>query len=536
LLQAHSEFRNGELQLPNFVVSGVLLGPEGIVVIGALTFHLVAQCLHGGAELENFVVGIGQGALNVAVFFGAHLLHFGAHGGDGFPELRSFRHAIRIIGLPVNVLLISTYDLGRQPFGLASPAAWLRAEGHQVWMADLSRERLDAGLVRQADWVAFHLPMHTAARMAVAQFEAIRAMNPAARLCCYGLYAPVNEAMLRGLGVELVVGGEFERALADGIAGRDLSAKAIRTDRLPFVTPDRSGLPDLSRYARLVQDGESRTVGYTEASRGCKHLCRHCPIVPVYEGKFRVVPREVVLADVRAQVLAGARHVTFGDPDFLNGPGHALPLVEAFHAEFPEITYDVTIKVEHLLRHADALPVLKRTGCLFVTSAVESLDDAVLARFDKGHTRADFERALALMRARGLTMMPTFVAFTPWTTRAAYLDLLRAVRDLDLVEQVAPIQLAIRLLIPAGSRLLELTDLGAGPFDPVAMSYRWVHPDEEMDRLCADLQRVIQAADRRGQGRREVFGLIWQRAFGELPDFMLPARATVPYLTEPWYC
>jgi hypothetical protein len=213
-----------------------------------------------------------------------------------------------------------------------------------------------------------------------------------------------------------------------------------------------------------------------------------------------------------------------------------MPLVEAFHREFPSITYDATIKVEHLLRHSEALPVLKRTGCLFITSAVESMDDAVLARLDKGHTRADFERALELMHGHGLTLMPTFVAFTPWTTRAAYRDLLRAVRDLYLVENVAPIQLAIRLLIPAGSRLLELPDLGAGAFDASAMSYRWSHPDPEMDMLCADLQKTIRAADRRGLGRREVFELIWQRAFGEFPDFMLPARATVPYLTEPWYC
>jgi radical SAM superfamily enzyme YgiQ (UPF0313 family) len=436
----------------------------------------------------------------------------------------------------VRILLISTYDLGRQPFGLASPAAWLRAEGHEVAMTDLSREPLDSASVAASDWIAFHLPMHTAARMAASQIPEVRRINPAARLCCYGLYAPVNESMLRGLGVEFIIGGEFERALADAVAGRTLAPQTIWLDRLPFIAPDRAGLPGLQQYAHLLHNGESKTVGYTEASRGCRHLCRHCPIVPVYQGKFRVVPREIVLADVRAQVAAGARHLTFGDPDFLNGPGHALPLVEAFHAEFPHITYDVTIKVEHLLKHAAALPVLKRTGCLFVTSAVESLDDAVLARLDKGHTRADFIRSLELMRAEGLTMMPTFVAFTPWTTREAYLDLLRAVRDLDLIDHVAPIQLAIRLLIPSGSRLLELHDLGADAFDPVALSYRWTHPDPEMDRLCADLQNLIRKADRKKATRAEIFGLIWQRALGEFPDFHLPARAAVPYLTEPWYC
>jgi radical SAM superfamily enzyme YgiQ (UPF0313 family) len=436
----------------------------------------------------------------------------------------------------VRVVLISTYDLGRQPFGLASPAAWLRKEGHEVTTADLSREPAPFEAVRKADWIAFHLPMHTATRLAVPQIRAARALNPEAVLCCYGLYAPVNQEMLRDLGVTHVIGGEFERVLADLIAGRTAAAAAVSLERLVFITPDRSALPPLARYAGVSRSGERKTVGYVEASRGCKHLCRHCPIVPVYEGKFRIVQKDVVLADIRQQVAAGAQHITFGDPDFLNGPGHALAIAEALHAEFPAVSYDVTIKVEHLLKHAEALETLARTGCLFITSAVESVDDTILARLDKGHTRADFLRALELMQRLGLTLVPTFVAFTPWTTRESYLDLLRAVRDLDLCGSVAPIQLAIRLLIPAGSKLLELPDLETGPFDPAALSYRWKHPDPEMDRLCSDLMQLIRQEEKKGAGRAEVFGKIWQRAFGELPDFHLAARATIPYLTEPWYC
>ena len=436
----------------------------------------------------------------------------------------------------MRVVLISTYDLGRQPFGLASPAAWLRAEGHEVTTADLSREPAPFEAIRGADWIAFHLPMHTATRLAVPQIEAARALNPRALVCCYGLYAPFNQEMLRGLGVTHVVGGEFERTLADLVAGRLASAEAVNVDRLTFLTPDRSTLPPLARYAGLRREGAQKTAGYVEASRGCKHLCRHCPIVPVYEGRFRVVQREVVLADVRQQLAAGAEHITFGDPDFLNGPGHALAIVEALHAEFPALTYDVTIKVEHLLRHPDALKVLARTGCLFITSAVESVDDAILTRLAKGHTRADFVRALELTRSLGLTLVPTFVAFTPWTTREGYRELLRAVRDLDLIGSVAPVQLAIRLLIPAGSKLLELSDLETEPFDPVGLSWRWKHPDPEMDRLCTDLLQVIRMEERKGAAREEIFGRIWERAFGELPDFHLAARATIPYLTEPWYC
>jgi len=144
--------------------------------------------------------------------------------------------------------------------------------------------------------------------------------------------------------------------------------------------------------------------------------------------------------------------------------------------------------------------------------------------------------ALESTRRHGLTMLPTFVTFTPWTTREAYLDFLTAIRDLDLIENVAPIQFAIRLLIPAGSKMLELDDLGPVEFDAAALQYRWKHPDPAMDLLCADLQKIVREGDKAGASRAATFGRIWNRAFGTPPDFHLAARATVPYLNEPWYC
>src|SRR5204863_197754 len=112
--------------------------------------------------------------------------------------------------------------------------------------------------------------------------------------------------------------------------------------RLQFLVPDRRGLPPLDRYATLQRsDGTRALVGYTEATRGCRHLCRHCPVVPMYGGQFRIVQPDVVLADIAAQVGAGAKHITFGDPDFLNGPTHARRIVRALHAAHPTITFDV---------------------------------------------------------------------------------------------------------------------------------------------------------------------------------------------------
>jgi radical SAM superfamily enzyme YgiQ (UPF0313 family) len=283
--------------------------------------------------------------------------------------------------------------------------------------------------------------------------------------------------------------------------------------------PDRSGLPPLSRYARLhLPDGTRKVVGSTEASRGCKHLCRHCPVVPVYQGQFRVVQPEVVLADIDGQVAAGAGHVTFGDPDFFNGPTHAMHIVEALHAAHPELTFDVTIKIEHLLRHRQLLPRLASAGCAFVTSAVESLSDRVLGYLEKGHTRGDFLEAVAVCRRAGITLVPTFVAFHPWLTLEDYCDLLSTIASLDLIDHVAPIQLAIRLLVPEGSRLLQLPEL--------------------RPHLQRDVMALVGA--RSTTDRRTAFDATAALAFGRagLPPPRPAGRAAVaaPYLNEPWYC
>ena len=479
----------------------------------------------------------------------------------------------------MKVVLISTYELGHQPFGLASPAAWLRRSGAEVICLDLSRQSLQEEAIRAAGVVAFYVPMHTATRLAIPLIEPVRRLNPRAHLCFYGLYAPVNEAYLRDLGVETILGGEFEGELTEMVTrlarsdaaedtpqGSDAKANqasasnenasrqrpasasrgAISLERLNFIPPERTGLPPLRQYAHLLMpEGGFKVAGYTEASRGCKHLCRHCPVVPVYNGTFRIVQRDVVVEDIRRQVDAGAEHVTFGDPDFFNGPAHALAIVEAVHREFPQLSYDVTIKIEHLLRHSDAVRKLKDTGCLFATSAVESVDDAILERLAKGHTRADFLAVVAGFRELGLILQPTFVPFTPWTLLDGYRELLALIAEQELAENVAPIQLGMRLLIPAGSRLLELEEVRAaiGEFDASRLVYPWKHPDPRMDVLSERVQELANDGHRQKRSRTETFKRIWRAAqdlAGERASLdVLPATSAarkIPHFAEPWYC
>jgi radical SAM superfamily enzyme YgiQ (UPF0313 family) len=455
------------------------------------------------------------------------------------------------------VVLVSPYELGRQPFGLAEPAALLKHAGFAVACLDLSLQKLDPVVLSRARLVAIHVGMHTATRIAVEALPHIRRLAPHAHLCVYGLYAPMNEALLRRLGVGSVLGGEVEPALlsvarrlrADGTGAPERGTQPTQSEavislgRVPFAVPDRSGLPELSRYAHLVlPDGSTRVAGFAEGSRGCKHLCRHCPVVPVYQGSFRIVPVPVVLQDIAQQVEQGATHVSFGDPDFLNGPTHGLRLARALHDAFPGVTFDATIKIQHLIAHAPLLPELRRCGCLFITSAVEAVDDDILSLLAKNHTSRDFDRAVALTRNAGISLAPTFVAFTPWTTLEGYIALLQRLLELQLVQSVPPIQLCIRLLIPAGSILLQLPGFEEQllPFDPEQLGHPWLHRDPRVDALQRDLQALVARSEAQRLPRREVFAAVWRLAHEAAqrpaPPLAADLGSAIPRLSEPWYC
>jgi radical SAM superfamily enzyme YgiQ (UPF0313 family) len=458
-----------------------------------------------------------------------------------------------------SILLISCYELGHQPLGAASPAGFLRRAGFAPATLDIAVDIFDDARVARARFVAVSVPMHTALRLGLRVVARVRELNPDATVCCYGLYAALNADYLLDHGADYCIGGECETplvGLAEALEARNGHTQAVAVEgviqrgvaaqpflrRLTFALPVRETLPPLDKYAWLEYQGRRRTVGYTEASRGCLHLCTHCPIPPVYDGRFFIVPEDVVLADVRNQVQAGASHITFGDPDFLNGPGHALAVARALHAEFPAVTFDITTKVEHILKRGAILPELGRLGCLFLISAVESVSDTVLTILEKNHTKADIEQALKLVRAAGIAPRPTWVAFTPWTTLGDYLDMLAFIEANGLIDHVDPVQYSIRLLVPPGSYLLHRPEMTAhlGPLDQAAFSYTWAHPDPRMDRLQKQVAALVEKDVHAGTDPGTTFYRVWSVAAGREPGAAVPAlppdRERAPRLSEPWFC
>jgi radical SAM superfamily enzyme YgiQ (UPF0313 family) len=445
----------------------------------------------------------------------------------------------------MHVLLISTYELGRQPVHIASPAAQITAAGHDVRAIDLAVEPWEPSLVDWADAVGISTPMHTATRLAVDIATRIRATHPDLPIASYGLYAAMAADTDGSMPFDRAIVGEYEPALVEWLSGVPAETKiSVHLDRGGFRTPNRSILSPLDAYAKLMVDTEAQLVGAVEASHGCAHMCRHCPIPAVYDGTYRIVDVDVVLADADQLVAAGARHITFGDPDFLNGPAHALRIVRGMHERHPDLTFDCTVKVEHILKHRSIWGEFAEAGCLFVVSAFESMNDVVLGLLDKGHTAADAAEAVHIVRDAGIDIRPSWLPFTPWSTRADIDAMFRFVSAHDLVASTDPVQMGIRLLIPRGSLVLTIDgiDRYLGAYDPEQLSYPWSTGDPGMDELAARLMAIAEDAVASGAPIGETFMAQWL-AVAEGTDLNVPANAIDqgansgrPMLTESWFC
>lgn len=457
------------------------------------------------------------------------------------------------------ILLISCYELGHQPFHLASLAAMLQQAGYSPLTIDTAVEELSDEAIAQASFVGISVPMHTALRLGEQVARRVRAGNPKAHICFYGLYALLNADYLLQKTIDSAIGGEYEVPLLTLIealeSGETRPPDGVRTrttrsgpwiQRTPFLVPERQTLPELEQYARLEWNGNLRVAGYTEATRGCKHTCLHCPITPVYRGRFFAVPIAIVLEDIRRQVARGAQHITFGDPDFWNGPTHALRIARALHQEFPAVTFDATIKIEHVLKHHHLLSEMREAGCAFIVSAVESLNNNVLQHLDKGHTASDIAQAFAFAEQAGISLRPSLLPFTPWETLESYIELLDFFEQGHFIEHIDPVHLSIRLLIPPGSALLDNAENQAWlrELDPESYSYRWQHPDLRMDQLQEQVAKLVEQAQDCQADPVETFFQVKALALEQQGKSFAVEQAlqnygqrkVLPHLTESWFC
>ncbi|PCI36490.1 MAG: radical SAM protein [Elusimicrobia bacterium] len=460
------------------------------------------------------------------------------------------------------ILVVSCYELGRPPSGAALPFSWLKRAGFFPAVADLAVDAPSDHEIARAKLIVIATPMHTALRLGSSFAERVRRINPTTKILFHGLYAWLNRAHLFSRDcqrADYVIGGEAEEAvvaIAEALnVGEDPTAlpgvsSQIRREspilkRLSHPLIDTRQLPALESYARLKRDGREIFAGVVESTRGCKHVCRHCPITPVYNGRFYGIEDAVVFSSVKRQVEEGAGHITFSDPDFLNGPTRALKLLQYLHRQYPILTFDFTAKIEHLIRYKEMLPHFGRAGTLFIVSAAESLNERVLTLLDKGHCAGQIREAIRLCRTAGIAVRPTWVPFTPWTDLTDYMELVSFIEKEQLAYSIEPVQMAIRLLVPPGSALVNLPQMKTHlkGITPDGLSHIWEHSDPAVDALQKQVTEIVSKAASLREDEALTFARIKEATEGALHG--TPASDVKPFekpglrapgLTESWFC
>ncbi len=387
-------------------------------------------------------------------------------------------------------LILSTYELGHQPHLAALVAGVLKEGGSEYDIVDLS---IDPNLDLLFNTYQGGYPNAVAIETAVLTVGMLTsamlfrdvlsylAKNSGhiTKLIVYGLYAnEVASEASRISYTDLIV---RTTPTTEEIA-LDLGVENATVKR---YLPARENLPNLTRYKTVTSSGIERVTGYTEASVGCRHRCRHCPLPIFFNGRVAVNPVEDILNDIEFQVNAGATHITLGDPDFFNAPIHAMKVARAIKARFDNVTFDCTIKVEHLLKYGRYLKELAELGCIYITSAVESLSDETLTNLAKGHSSTDVDEAVQLVDRAGIDFHPSFVPFTPWTKLEDFEDILVFVYQNSMEKTLEPVQLSIKLLVPSNSLLLESPAFieYKTHYDVETYSYLWRYREPKVEAL-----------------------------------------------------
>lgn len=394
----------------------------------------------------------------------------------------------------MSILLISTDEGDFQPLGLAGPAAYLRAAGVAVQTLDLTREAEKQ--TEPAEIVAFSVPIFGAIAPTLVKTRELRAGGYAGPMIFYNQYAMVQPETFLLDDQCFVIMGEFEEVLVDSMqfhaSGRSIGDAPFMYSRQggrpgknfkhkTFLPPDRSGLPHLSGYARW----DGRTLGNVETMRGCAHPCSYCSVFAAYERAVVKIPEEVILADIDAVVEMGAEHITFVDADFFSTGKRGLGVVQQMKARHPSLAFDITARLDDVIRHQNLLVSLQQLGCVELTSAFEFPDESTLKILHKGITVDQMRRAVTILKEIGIRLKPTFITYNPWINQDKMSNMGGLLKDLGIEEPLDPMQAQTRLLLYKGSPLLKQVEIQSLKLSDQGTYYAWEHPDSRVDDAYA---------------------------------------------------
>lgn len=428
----------------------------------------------------------------------------------------------------MKILLLSFYDLGKQPKIISELHKKLDNGSNQIDIVDYSIEEKNLTLDNY-DVLGIYASMHTASVLAEQYLRDRKLPN---KLFVFGLYANVFSEMFSNFqSIHSFDSDELE-SLLEVQLNPNYSFK--------HSVPDRTILPSITDYSHIVDGSNNLIAGSVETTYGCKHECTHCPVPIEFKGMFKTFGTEKIITDVTNQVEEGAKHISFNDPDFFNGPKHALKILQLLNEKHPSITYDSTIKVEHILKYPDYFQELKNLNMLFVISAFETTNDHVLNILQKNHSFNDLNKAVELSLENNIDIRPTWMPFSPWTEQNDLISIIKLIENYKLRETVDPIQLTIKLLVPKNSLILKRPEMKEYllDYDPASFSYAWKYKFPNIDNIQNELFTYVLQHESENE-YTQYLGLVdilESHTNETLLNSEKYSQRIVPKLSETWFC
>ena len=428
----------------------------------------------------------------------------------------------------MKILLLSFYDLGKQPKIISELYNKLDNGSNQIDVVDYSIEEKNLTLDNY-DVLGIYASMHTASVLAEQYLRDRKLPN---KLFVFGLYANVFSEMFSNFqSIHSFDSDELE-SLLEVQLNPNYSFK--------HSVPDRTILPSITDYSHIVDGSNNLIAGSVETTYGCKHECTHCPVPIEFKGMFKTFGTEKIITDVTNQVEEGAKHISFNDPDFFNGPKHALKILQLLNEKHPSITYDSTIKVEHILKYPDYFQELKNLNMLFVISAFETTNDHVLNILQKNHSFNDLNKAVELSLENKIDIRPTWMPFSPWTEQNDLISIIKLIENYKLRETVDPIQLTIKLLVPKNSLILKRPEMKEYllDYDPSSFSYAWKYKFPNIDNIQNELFTYVLQHESENE-YAQYLGLVdilESHTNETLLNSEKYSQRIVPKLSETWFC
>lgn len=402
------------------------------------------------------------------------------------------------------VLLVSNFEGGFQPMTVASAITPLVKAGFDVSVLDTYVDGIQEEMFDEPHMVAISIPLFDALFAGIEIAALVRKRNPRAHITFFGQYATINATRLAGKYSDTCVSGEWDvplvalarhlsgdtQLMLPGIVDSEMAARGETVH--PYISrdeihlPTRDMLPPLHKYPQKQVEvllGHEAVVGSTEIARGCHHKCLYCSVYAAYDGKVNTLEESIVLEDVRNLVKGGMTHLTFVDADFFNTKHQGIKILRQLHAEFPELTYDFTLRVDHILENKEYLTEMAGLNVKFVTSALEFPTQEVLDAVAKYTSLEDVEEAVSFLRGTGIKLNPTFIMFNPWIGLEDLAAFRAFVEKNDLDNIIDPIQYETRLHLYKGSPLLQTASVQALDLTEEEFHVDWKHPDPRVDEL-----------------------------------------------------